>query len=52
MQDSRAVRVLGDYPAKRLSKAASKPAERGSLLAVPPLNFIKSYIKFLSFNND
>jgi len=36
-----AVRAAGDL-AKRLSKAASEPAESGSLWAVPPLNIINN----------
>lgn len=39
-ESSRAARALGDYLAKRLSKAASKPAKRDNLLNVPLLNFI------------
>jgi len=34
----------GDYLAKRLLKATSEPAEKGSDLTVPPLKFIKNFL--------
>ncbi len=39
-EGSRAASALGDHLAKRVSKAASEPAERGSPWAVPSLKFI------------
>ena len=44
---SKAARASGDHLAKRQSKAASKPAERSYLLAVPSLNFIILIIIFI-----
>jgi len=41
-----AMQAPGDHLAKRLSKAAFKPAERGNPLAVPPLKFINLYDRF------
>jgi len=41
-EGSRAASALGDHLAKRVSKAASEPAERGSPWAVPSLKFINS----------
>ena len=39
-QGSRPAKALGDHPVKRLSKAASEPAESGRDFAVPSLDLI------------